>query len=211
LQVLNKVMSAKQIGKGVFVLLAVAVLAAGCVSLPKPLYFTLDMSPAQSNKASHVLKPDRAIIVDAIHVTDKLVRRDVLIQEDPTEYEYYHDAKWIERVPDLVAEKLEVEFSRPDQNLSENPGLRVFVLYGTLLAFEQVDGKDGTAYAHIKLDAQIRRQGTGRQTVLFEHTYEYYEPVDAPSPLPKMVVDKLSEGMEQIAVEIAKDVNGLTL
>lgn len=184
-----------------------AAVCAGCVSLPKPLYFTLDMTTAPGEGAGYRALEGRRIDVDTIRVTDKLVRRDVLIRLGATELEYYHDALWVSRLADIAAEKLEVEFAAPP-GAADTP---VFTLFGTLLACEQVDGPDGTVYAHLKLDAHLRREQASRFSPEFEKVYEFLAPVDGDGPFPAVVVAKLSEGMEAIAAEIAADANALPL
>lgn len=187
--------------------LLTAALCAGCVSLPKPLYFTLDMTTPPGEGAGYTALEGRRIDVDTIRVTDKLVRRDILIRLGATELEYYHDALWVSRLADIAAEKFEAEFA-PPAGADPAPG---FTLFGTLLACEQVDGDDGAVYAHLKLDAHLRRDGASRFEPEFEKMYEFLEPVDAAGPFPAVVVDKLSEGMERIAAAIAADANALPL
>lgn len=178
--------------------------AVGCVTLPKPLYFSLDMTAPPGEGAGFAALDDRSIKVDTITVSDKLVRRDVLIHLNETEFEYYHDAKWVSRLSDLIHEKLDAEFEPPTA-AQDTP---TFLLAGRVLAFEQVDAEDGV-YARIKLDTTLRREGESRHEPALERTYFYYEPVDTEGPMPKVVADKLSEGMEQIAADIARDANSI--
>jgi len=191
--------------RSIFPLFLIA--ATGCMTYPKPLYFTLDMTTPPGEGAGYTALDGRLVEVDAIRVTDKLVRRDVLVRIDSTELEYYHDAKWVARVPDLVAEKLAVEFA-PPPGADEDSDRSVIILFGTLLAFEQVDTEAGP-YAHIKLEAELRAEEASRYEPAFEGTYEYFEPIDAEGPFPKVTVDKLSDGLEVIAARIAGDANAV--
>jgi ABC-type uncharacterized transport system auxiliary subunit len=164
------------------------------------------MTGSPLDGSAGVALKDRTLFVDTIRVTDKLVRRDVLIQKNNTEYEYYHEAKWVARLPELVAEKLEVEFSRHNRSALQSEGKPVINVHGLLLAFEQVDSADDSPpYAHIKLQAQFRQEGASRHEWDLERTYEFNAQVDATSPLPKLVADTLSKGLEVIAQQMAED------
>ncbi len=183
--------------------------AVACMTLPKPLYFTLNMSTAPGEGAGYTALENRQVAVDSIRVTDKLVRRDILIRLGETEVEYYHDTKWVARPSDLVAEKLAAEFMPPPRSAADAPP--VLLLYGDLLAFEQVDADDGSVYAHIRLRAGLRPEGRGRHAAVHERLYEFLEPVAADGPMPKAVVEELSHGLEVIAAEIARDANRIPL
>lgn len=181
--------------------------AAGCVHLPKPLFFTLDAGDALGEGAgAQALEPGRRIEVGRIAITDKLVRRDILIRMNDTEVEYYHEARWVAGLSDLAAEKLRTELEAPPQ-----PGAETLVLDGTLLAFEQVDHEDGRVSAHIRLDASLRREGTSRYEPLWEKRYDHWAEAPADGPFPHVIVDALSEGLEAVAEAIARDANALSL
>ena len=199
-------------GQRLLPLALVLLLALGtvaCMTLPKPLYFTLDMSTAPGEGAGYTALDQRQVSIDTIRVTDKLVRRDILIRLGETEVEYYHDTKWVARPSDLVAEKLAIEFMPPPRTAADAPP--VLLLYGDLLAFEQVDAVDGSVYAHIRLRAGLRPEGRGRHAAVHERLYEFLEPVTADGPMPKAVVEVLSHGLEVIAAEIAQDANRIPL
>lgn len=183
--------------------------AVACATLSKPLYFTLDMSTAPGEGAGYTVLEHRQVSVDTIRVTDKLVRRDILIRVGETEVEFYQDTKWVARLSDLVAEKLAAEFMPPPQAAGGTPP--VLLLHGELLAFEQVDAADGSVYAHIRLRAELRPKGRGRHAAVHERLYEFLEPVAAGDPMPKAVVEELSQGLEVIAAEIARDANRIPL
>lgn len=188
---------------------AALVICAGCVTLPKPLYFTFDMTTPIGEGAGTRVLDGRTIDIDAVRVTDKLVRRDILIRLGATELEYYHDALWVSRLSDLAAEKLSVEFAPgPDTIPGDRP---VLELYAVLRACEQVDQEDGTHWAHLKMDVTLRQTGNSRAEPNWDKTYEFYEPVDAEGPYPAVVVARLSEGFETLAAEIAADANALVL
>jgi hypothetical protein len=181
----------------------------GCVSLPKPLYFTMDMTTPPGQGTGSTVLQDRLVEIDAIRVTDKLVRRDILIRLGATELEYYHDALWVSRLSDIVAEKLRAEFATtPGEHRANLP---VLSLYGTLLACEQVDQTDGATYAHLKLHVTLRPAGSSRFAAPVDKTYEFYEPVDPNGPFPAVVVSTLSEGLAILAGQIAADANAITL
>jgi ABC-type uncharacterized transport system auxiliary subunit len=186
-----------------------SLLAVACVTLSTPLYFTLDMSTAPGNGAGYTVLEHRQVAVDTIRVTDKLVRRDLLIRVGETQIEFYRDTKWVARPSDLVAEKLATEFMPAVQAISHE--VPTLMLHGELLAFEQVDAADGAVYAHIRLRAGLRPQGRGRHSAVHERLYEFLEPVPANGPMPKAVVEMLSYGLEVIAAEIAQDANRISL
>lgn len=190
-------------------LLLLSLGAVACATLSNPLYFTLDMSTPAGQGAGYTALEHRQVSVDTIRVTDKLVRRDILIRVGETEVEFYQDTKWVARLPDLVAEKLATEFMPPPQPTAEEPP--VLLLHGDLLAFEQVDAADGSVYAHIRLRARLRPEGRGRHAAVHERLYEFREPVTAHGPMPKVVVEKLSHGLEAIAAEVARDANRIPL
>lgn len=181
-----------------------AIALAACVTLPKPLYFSLDMTTSPGEGAGYTALDGRLLDVDVVYVSDKLVRRDVLVQISETEHEYYHDAKWVSRLSDLIMEKLEAEFAPPADGEREADVL----LSGRMQSFEQVDTPEGP-HVLIKFDAAIRWAGESRYDPALERTYTYYERTAEDGPMPKAAVEQLSVGMEVIAAEIAEDVNGL--
>jgi len=188
-------------------LLSLGVVA--CATLSRPLYFTLDMSTPPGEGAGYTALEQRQVSVDTIRVTDKLVRRDILIRIGETEVEFYQDTKWVARPSDLVAEKLAAEFMPPPKSAGDAPP--VLLLHGDLLAFAQVHAADGSVYAHIRLKARLRTKGRGRHEAVHERLYEFREPVSAHGSMPKVVVEKLSHGLEVIAAEIARDANRIPL
>ncbi|HNR30155.1 MAG TPA: ABC-type transport auxiliary lipoprotein family protein [Candidatus Hydrogenedentes bacterium] len=134
---------------------------AGCVSAPKPTYHTLDLSPAAVAETAAI-----NVVVDQIRVAEPLRREEVLIKKSPTEIEYYAAHKWAASLSELVAQKLNAEFG------SREPDRPTILVYGTLLAFEQVDDPAGPK-AVVRLELQFRPDGASRyKQPLLERVYE---------------------------------------
>ena len=166
--------------------LAWVFLATGCARTTEIRYYQLDMTP------SGTVETPTSIEVDRLTVADDLARRDILVQKDPTEIEYYADAQWAVSVPELVRRKLEAEFGR------RAAGQPAIVLDGEIQAFQQVDVPNG-AEARVTLHLRFQKE----HEVVFRNTYT--KQVPAESPTPKAVAQALSRALEQIAADIAAD------
>ncbi|MBP8131021.1 MAG: membrane integrity-associated transporter subunit PqiC [Candidatus Hydrogenedentes bacterium] len=139
----------------------VVLVAAGCVSAPKLAYHTLDLAAASPSQASAV-----NVVVDQIRAAEPLRRNEILIKKSPTEIEYYATHQWAASLSELVTQKLGAEFGPRD------PEKDTILVYGTLLAFEQVDTPEG-AKVHVRLDVQFRPEGAGRyEEPALEAVYE---------------------------------------
>jgi ABC-type uncharacterized transport system auxiliary subunit len=187
---MGTIMSRRLREKGILVFAACAALATGCVHAPPVRYYQLDMNP--SGKA----EPAVNIEIERLTATDDLARRDILIQKDATEIEYYADAQWSVNVPDQVRRKLEAEFGPYD---ADKPAVTIS---GEVRAFEQVDLPGGAA-GRVALHLRLSRDGetVGRKV--------YTSQVAADRPDPKAVAQALSRALETIAREIAADAGAL--
>ncbi len=166
---------------------AVCIWAMACATTPEPNYFTLDM------RSSGAVQAACDIDVTGIRPSDALSKSEILIERSPTEIEYYAVARWAEGVGHLVRHKLDIEFGQGHSNP------RV-IMQGTILAFGQVD-RPGGADAHIMLSLRMRDDKNAESS--FERIYEARIPAKTSSA--SAVVEALSHGLEQLAVEIAAD------
>jgi len=174
-----------------FALALSLVLAAGCMSVPRPRYYTLDMTP--SGKAV----PKRCLIeVETFQATESVDREAILVKLSPTRAEYYALDLWIEGLDELVARKLLSEFEGAKK---EEP---VVLVRGKILAFEEVDRGDKTQ-AHVKLEVEFRIKALRKEIRSQERIYEATVKVEERNP--DAVAKALSRGLEKIAVRIAAD------
>ncbi len=175
--------------------IAVVLLLGGCASAPDIQYYTFAMEP------SGTARPDVNVEVEEIRTTEALGRRRILIQADPTRVEYYATAEWAGSLGELVAEKLRVELGPPRE------GLPTVALAGTLLACGQVDAPGG-ARARARIRVVLRDPSRLRyEPPLLERTYEAERPAGDGGPT--SVAQALSTCLEEIASEIADDVQRL--
>jgi len=171
---------------GMLGLSALICAAAGCVHTTETRYYQLDMTPSGKVQAGLSLEMGR------LGVADDLARREILVQKDATEIEYYADAQWAVSVPELVRRKLEAELGRA------KPGEPAIVLDGDIQAFQQVDVPGG-AEARVTLHLRFRKDSE----VVFQNEYSRQFPARDPSP--KAVAHALSRALEAIAADIAAD------
>ncbi|NIA13375.1 MAG: hypothetical protein GWP08_04785 [Nitrospiraceae bacterium] len=170
-----------------------AVLAfAGCVSAPGIRYYTLDM------RASGQVAGAVNVRVERLREVESLARKEILIQRTPTQIEYYAVDEWAAAPGELIGQKLEAELGSVDE------GAPVILTTGMILDFEQVDTANG-ADATVRLKLAFHREGESRyDRPLAEKVYEVTRTAD--SATPGAVVEALSRCLEDIAVQIAKDV-----
>ncbi len=172
-----------------FVLLVAFV--AGCVSVSEPNYYTLDMRSSGRIETPFVLESVR------IRPGEAVSRREIMIRTSPTEIEYYATQLWAADLGEQLSEKLKAEFGP-----AQAPALAV-TIDGDLLAFEQVDTKDG-AEARVKLDLRVSLDpGGDGERRSFSKIYETV--VAAEAQAAPAVVEALSRGLESIAAELAED------
>lgn len=180
-----------------FALLACLIpgLLAGCATAPSPNLYTLNMTP--SEQAGSPVN----ISVGRLRVAEALLNKRILIKKSPTEIEYYAAAQWAAGLDELLTEKFSVEFG------DAVTGRPAWFVSGTLLAFEQVDRASG-AEAHVKLELEIRKEGTSYYSpAALAKTYDVWIPVADPAP--GTVVEALSASLEQVAREIVADASAL--
>ncbi len=181
--------------KRLFVTVSVLAVISGCASAPTPRFFTVDMHSSGQVKTSKNIKIDRIMLSQA------LIRPEIMIRTSPTEIEYYAKNRWVSRLDEIVTEKLQAEFGERIEDAE------TVVLFGTLLAFEQIDIGD-SANAHIKLQVAFRKGDLARRDEpSLEKTYDIE--VTAKAKSADEVVKALSTALEQIAGQIAKDANAL--
>ncbi len=172
-----------------YCIVVLMVFVAGCVSVPEPNYYTLDMRPSGGIEAPFVLESVR------IRPGEAVSRREIMIRTSPTEIEYYATQLWAADLGEQLREKLKAEFGR-----AEAPALAV-TIDGNLLAFEQVDTKDG-AEARVKLDLRVSLDTPGGRRS-FSKIYETV--VRAEAQAAPAVVEALSRALESIAAELSED------
>lgn len=178
---------------GVAVLMVLAF--AGCVSAPGIRYYTLDM------RASGQVAGAPNVRVERLREVESLARKEILVQRTPTQIEYYAIDQWAAAPGELIRQKLEAELGPIDE------GAEAIVAMGTILDFEQVDTVGG-AQATVRIKLAFHREGESRyDEPLAEKVYEVTRTAD--SAAVGAVVEALSRCMEDIAVQIAKDVREL--
>ena len=166
-----------------------------CASAPKIDYYTLDMTSSGQARSS------ATIVVERLQTTEALGRSQILIQSSPTRVEYYATDRWSGSLGELIQQKLTAEFGEPAE------GPKKLVLSGTIVAFEQVDGTAG-ATARVELRAKVREADSKRfQEPVLEKVYRATTPLDTAGP--DAVAKGLSRCLEQIAAQIAEDLNTL--
>lgn len=181
--------------KSTVLALLLAGLAAGCASAPSPRLYTLNMAP--SAEAGSPVN----INVGRLRIAEALQNKKILIKKSPTEIEYYAAAQWAAGLDELLAEKLTVEFGPTDQTRP------AYFISGTLLAFEQIDTATG-GEAHVKLDMEIRKEGTSYYSApALAKTYEVRIAVAEPDV--GGVVASLSASLEQVARQIVADASAI--
>ncbi len=164
---------------------------AGCLSVPEPNYFTLDM------RSSGQIYAPFALVEVRIRPGEAVARREIMIRTSPTKVEYYATQRWAADLGEQLSEKLKTEFG---QSNSEEARVRIT---GDLLAFEQVDTRDG-ADARVKLDLIVTLESENADASRsFSKIYETVVAADAPNA--PAVVEALSRGLESIAAELAED------
>lgn len=168
--------------------------ATGCASAPAIHYFTLDMTPSGR-------VPDTvAVRVANLQTSDALSRPGILIAASATRVEYYATQRWAGSVGELVTQKLNAELDRGSDHASP------YLMTGTVLALEQVDTDNG-AEARVRLAVEIREPSARAfEPPLVEGVYEATR--KAALTTPDAVVIALSRALEDVAVEIAKDLHG---
>lgn len=170
---------------------ALMAIAAGCLSVPEPNYFTVDMRSSGRVDAPFTVEEVR------IRAGEAVARREIMIRTSPTEVEYYATQRWAADLGEQLGEKLKTEFGR-----SAGEGVRVRI-EGDLLAFEQVDTPEG-ADARVKLDLVVTLESEdGEVSRRFSKIYETVVTAEAPNA--PAVVEALSRGLESIAAELAED------
>ena len=164
---------------------------AGCLSVPEPNYFTLDMRSSGRVHARFVVEEVR------IRPGEAVARREIMIRTSPTQVEYYATQRWAADLGEQLSEKLKTEFGHSN---GEEARVRIA---GDLLAFEQVDTRDG-ADARVKLDLVVTLESkNGEASWSFRKIYETVVAAEAPNA--PAIVEALSRGLESIAAELAED------
>lgn len=174
------------------------VLAAGCASVPETNYFTLDMTP--SRPAPELTTN---VIVDRLRPSEALARPGIMIMKTPTQIEYYAADHWAANLGELVTQKLQAEFPATD------PARPTVVVSGSILEFSQIDMPAG-AEVSIRLELSMRPEGTSMyREPLLRKTYEHR--ASAPGMTAAAVVEALSQGLENVAAQLAADIARLRL
>lgn len=167
---------------------------AGCASVPKMNYYTLDMRPSAPQG------PEDGIAIDRLRITDSLAGRNILIHASPTQIEYYAVDQWAAGLDDLLREKLETEFHAGTAPMK-------YVASGDLLDFGQEDTPEGPQ-ARLRATFEYRTRAMGRyDEPLLRKTYEFRLP--AKSADAASVVQALSRCAEELAAAMAADVRAL--
>lgn len=167
-------------------ILGAALALGGCASVPDLKYHTLDLSTAAAPEPA-----DFNVAVDQIRVVEALRRPELLIKTGNTDIEYYAEHQWAGGLAELVEQKLAAGFG------AREAGRETILVYGTILAFEQVDMEDGIK-AHVKLSVQFRRDGESRyKAPLIERIYE-----NDPAQEPALV--KSSASLDETASAVIK-------
>lgn len=175
--------------------IGIALLAGACAHVETPRYYTLDMTPSNTAKATC------NVSIERLRPSDALTRNDILIKKSPTEVEYYALDRWVSGLGELVSEKLGIEFG------AARADLETVVVSGQITAFEQVDTPDG-AQAHARLALEVRSEKDGRYgEPLLKKTYDVSLKTEGAGPSP--TVHALSRALEQIAASLASDINGI--
>ena len=168
---------------------------ASCASAPKLSYYTIDMSPSGSARS------DANLAVQRFTVTERLDRSQIVIQASPVRVEYYATARWAAGLGGMVQQKLAAELG------PSTGAARVLTVSGRVTGFEQVDTGSGSQ-ALVRLDVVVRARGGERgDNPLIEKTYEASRALDGDGV--DALVRALSRATEDVAVQIADDVNKL--
>ena len=175
----------KSLGRVVWMVMIAVV--AGCASVPKYRYYTIDMRPGA--------KLEPAVQIDSVRidVTQALKRPEILIRTAPTQIDYCALDRWASGLDQQIAEKLLTEVAQAPETA---PHLNVD---GNLMAFDQVDLPSG-AEVHIKLEVHVA-------SLQFQKMYSHTEPASASSA--QASVDALSRATEAIAKELAAGLAGV--
>lgn len=164
-----------------------ASIAAGCSSTPELHYYTLDLE--SSNRA----EAPCTVEVDRFRVAEPLNRAQILIRAAPTRIEYYAVDEWAGSLGEMVARKLAAELGGGD------PGEAEISLTGTVLECGQLDRAGG---ADARLDLQVIAVSPDG-AALMDRRYQATR--SATSATAEAVVEALSRAAEDLAVEIAED------
>jgi uncharacterized lipoprotein YmbA len=178
-------------------LTVLVVLLTACASSPDLEYYTIDMGESGGAQTGVHLR------VEHFSVSEKLDRSQIVIQVSPTRIEYYSHARWAAGVGEMVRQKLAAEFGSPVE------GRRAFAVRGRVVAFEQVDGRQGPR-VRVRLEIQLHEAGPeGSDDPLIDASYETERPAEEDGV--DAVVQALSRALEDIAADIAEDVRGLAV
>lgn len=165
---------------------------AGCSSTPPISYYSLDMTP------SGRVSTNAAIHVETLRTTEALARTQIQIQASPTRIEYYATHEWAGGIGELVGRKLAVEFN------GDPSGGPQLTLSGSVLECTQVDIPQG-AEARMAIAVTVRDSASPRYvTPLINKIFTSTKSVGRTGP--DAVVQALSRCAEDIAVEIAEEI-----
>jgi uncharacterized lipoprotein YmbA len=165
--------------------IAACILSACNTSPEIRQYYTLDMTPSVDYAGP-------AVEVGNISVADALAKRNLMIAVKPTQVEYYALHEWAGGLHDLVRMKLARELG------AEN-GRSQIRIDGRLLHFEQVEHANPPV-AHVALQIDVQEAGLSTPAA---GLYEARVPLEQATPLGLSV--GLSKGLEQIAADLARD------
>lgn len=164
-----------------FVITACAVLSLSACSsiLPRGQAFDIYQLPANaaSAAASNAPAVDWQLRVDAPQAPSLLSSARILVEPKPGQISVYHGARWAQRTPQLLRDRL-INAFRSDSRLhgisSDNDGLNAdYELDSTLNAF-QAQYQGGAPTIVLQLDARLLRPGAKR--ILAEHRFSVKEP-----------------------------------
>lgn len=186
----------------ILVLALTAVALAGCLSAPKLKYHTLDFTASESVEPLPI-----NIVIDQLRAAEPLRRDGIMIKKSRTEIEYYAEHLWAAALAEQVSQKLASNFAPID------PEKDTVLIYGTIVAFEQLDDADG-AKAYVRLDLQFRPEGASRYVKpLLEKSYannwnteaSVASPGDSVDETVDAVVQALSDRLRDLAPQIRAD------
>ncbi|NUM53718.1 MAG: membrane integrity-associated transporter subunit PqiC [Candidatus Hydrogenedentes bacterium] len=158
--------------------------------------YRLDMTPSGKAQCNY------NVMIDRIQPHDSLTRSDILIVRDSTVVDRFPNDRWASGLAELVPEKLGAEFGHPVD------GRETVHVSGIISGFEQIERGDGNRAALAKLDLTVRWAGMASDAPALRHVYEAITPIDGEGA--HAAVRALSRAVEEIAVQAANDINGLT-
>jgi ABC-type uncharacterized transport system auxiliary subunit len=146
-------------------------------------------------------KPSLNIEVARLRPADALSGNAIVVRRSEHELDTYPLDTWASNIGELASEKLTAEFG------DHVPERATLELTGDVIAFEQAGANEARAAFAI----DIRKKGASRyEEPLLAKTYSAQSPIEG-EVTPALVVAALSRATENIAQQIAVDVNALDM